>query len=80
MIDYDRPVKGKLTWGYWWAYNENCNPGIIPPQAFKLVWVTDKQETVWEGRVSVVSEWRKYGWQFYRVRLPKPRVPVRRSK
>ena len=73
-IDYDKPVKGKLSAGLWWA----LHPASVlagkstPPEAFKLIWVTETQQTAWQNRISCVEDWRLGGWQFYRARLPQP--------
>lgn len=67
-IDYDKPVKGKLADG--WYFAARSTDGVIAfCEVTSGICIPDNT-TRWTAGLRV-KDWRRHSWQFYHARLPR---------
>ena len=78
-VDYDKPMKGPLSNGFYWAifgghcsknYPVRVDMACVIEEMCVMHHHSDHGKRFPHCRRNV-SEWRAIGWQFYRARLPK---------
>ena len=78
-IDYDKPVKGRLPYGYYWIvrWNESDNDfdsicGYVYTREPEFIPALNGLDGIDRNKHYPVKTLRTDGWQFYRARKPAP--------